>query len=78
MAILMKGWILLLVELHQEGSASEACAAGLLPWPLPDRRAMIMWPPINSVTKGSHKKSVFILDIVQKWPRPPPPHFGHL
>ena len=52
----MKGWILLLVELHQEGSASEACAAGLLPWPLPDRRAMIMWPPINSVTKGSLPK----------------------
>ena len=29
MAILLKGWICLLVELHQEGSASAACAACL-------------------------------------------------
>ena len=30
------------------------------------------------LTKGRHpKKSIFLLDIVQKWPRPSPPHFGH-
>ena len=29
-AILMNGWILLLVELHWEGSASAACAAGFI------------------------------------------------
>ena len=28
-AILLKGWILPMVELHREGSASAACAAGL-------------------------------------------------
>ena len=30
MAILLEGWICLLVELHREGSASAACAEGLI------------------------------------------------
>ena len=31
----------------------------------------------NGTSYGKTYKSLFLLDIVQKGPRPPPPHFGH-